>query len=153
MGAENRVYDPWRRDLREAHKKAQLRKRKGSENIREPAQEPIATGEPSRASDEPRNSEALDFLVGEGLLVSKDGTIDIAPRLLHRLWIHSCDPAFISAITDPKQDLNSDECLMLKVMARLLILRSAARAFLPLRSILIRPLATTLLSLVIQHRT
>lgn len=118
MGSEP-AYAEWRRDLRVAYGTA--RKRKGSQKTRESAAEQILTDEPPEAPDEPRNREAFAYLVGDGQLRKDGDKIVITPRFLHQLWLQSCDPAFVSAITDPEQELKPDETMTLKVMVHLLL--------------------------------
>jgi hypothetical protein len=114
------VYEPWRKDLREAHKNAR-RGRKSDKIVRMPLRRIVRMPEFEKISDEPVDREAFAFLVRQGLLMRLKGTIFITQDFFYQLWLQCCYPELISAIISPDQELQDGELLLHKFLALLLV--------------------------------
>jgi hypothetical protein len=114
MGSENRAYDAWRRDLREAHTSARYEKKPIGESTS------LVIQNPSRSFEEPRDRKLFGAIMQQGFFLRLKGTICITPDFLSSIWSKCSDHRFVSKMTAPDQD-TSEGSLVTMLLARITI--------------------------------
>jgi hypothetical protein len=115
----NRAYNAWRLDLRDAYQNA--KKQKAALKCGRSTAEQLPPIQERSESNEPNDPDAFAFAVREGVLLRLKGQTLLGPNFLRSLAEHCQNKKLISEMTTPDQDIDENESLMGKLMANLVI--------------------------------